>query len=65
VEHFRVEARNGKAWTPMVEGRAIGHKRIDRFTPVTASRVRLIILQSSAAAHIGEFQLFHPGNERP
>jgi alpha-L-fucosidase len=42
----------------MVEGRAIGHKRIDSFAPVRTSRVRLNILSSSAEAHIREFQLF-------
>jgi alpha-L-fucosidase len=40
------------------QGNAIGHKRIDHFAPVTASRVRLNILSSSAEAHIREFQLF-------
>ncbi len=59
VEHFRIEAWNGKAWNKVVEGRAIGHKRIDHFAPVTTSRVRLNILSSSAEAHIREFQLFN------
>jgi alpha-L-fucosidase len=62
VEHFRIEVWNGKAWSPVVEGRAIGHKRIDRFAPVTASRVRLNILASTAEAHIREFQLFNFGD---
>jgi alpha-L-fucosidase len=41
---------------------AIGHKRIDSFPPVTASRVRLSILSSTAEAHIREFQLFEVGD---
>ncbi len=61
VEHFRIEVWNGKAWSAVVDGRAIGHKRIDRFTRVTASRVRLNILASSAEAHIREFQVFDGG----
>jgi alpha-L-fucosidase len=52
---------DGKDWKTAVEGRAIGHKRIDRFATITASRVRLHILASSAEAHIREFQLFYTG----
>ena len=58
VEHFRIEAWDGKKWMPVDEGRAIGHKRIDHFSPVTTSKVRLNILSSSDAAEIREFQLF-------
>ncbi|HYW67875.1 MAG TPA: alpha-L-fucosidase, partial [Candidatus Dormibacteraeota bacterium] len=62
VERFRVEAWTGTGWKPLVEGSAIGHKRIDHFAPVTASRVRLNILASSAEAHIREFQIFNAGD---
>ena len=58
VEHFRIEVWDGKLWKTAVDGRAIGHKRIDRFARVTASRIRLNILSSTAAAHIREFQVF-------
>ena len=61
VEHFRIEVWTGNAWHSVVEGRAIGHKRIDYFAPVTATRVRLNILASTAEAHIREFQLFNAG----
>jgi len=58
IERYAIEVyRNGK-WLSVVSGRAIGHKRIDPFRPVTASRVRLHILASSGQAHIREFQLF-------
>jgi alpha-L-fucosidase len=59
VQHFRVEAWHGKRWQNVFEGHAIGHKRIDHFAPVTASRVRLNILSSAGEAHIREFQLFN------
>jgi len=62
VEHYRIEIWDGRSWKSVVEGHAIGHKRIDSFPPVTASRVRLNILASSAAAHIREFQIFSIGN---
>jgi len=63
VEHFRIEAWTGKDWSSLVEGNAIGHKRIDRFGPVTASRIRLNILASSSEAHIREFQVFSTGSD--
>lgn len=62
VEHFRIEAWDGKLWKTLVEGNPIGHKRIDSFPPVTASRIRLSILSSSAEAHIREFQIFDIGS---
>jgi len=58
VQRFRIEIWNGGSWKSVVEGGAIGHKRIDNFPPVTTSRARLNILASSAEAHIREFQLF-------
>src|SRR4029077_5044299 len=62
VERFRVEVWTGNRWKPLVEDSAIGHKRIDTFPPVTASRVRLNIISSSAEAHIREFQMFNVGS---
>lgn len=59
VEQYRIEAWDGRTWRVLAEGHAIGHKRLDRFNPITASRVRLNILASSAEAHIREFQLFN------
>ena len=61
VEHFRVEAWAGNHWNTLVDGHAIGHKRIDHFAAVTASRIRLNILSSSAEAQIREFRVFNDG----
>ena len=59
VQLYAIEIfREGK-WSAVARGQAIGHKRIDQFAPVTASRVRLHILSSSAEAHIREFQIFN------
>jgi alpha-L-fucosidase len=58
IEKYCLEIyKNGK-WIEIFKGQAVGHKRIDSFPAVTASRVRLNILSSSAEAHIREFQLF-------
>jgi alpha-L-fucosidase len=61
VQHYKIEIWDGKVWLAVAEGHPIGHKKIDRFPAVTASRVRLNILASSSEAHIREFQLFFVG----
>jgi alpha-L-fucosidase len=58
VQAFRVEVWDSSRWQPVVTGNTIGHKRIEEFAPLTASRVRLNILSSTGAAEIREFQLF-------
>jgi alpha-L-fucosidase len=59
VEQYAIEAYEGGKGMTVTKGRAIGRKRIDLFAPVTASRIRLKILASSAEAHIREFQIFN------
>ena len=61
VEHYRIESWDGKAWKAVTEGHPIGHKKIDVFAPVTASRVRLKILGASGEIGIREFQLYRAG----
>jgi alpha-L-fucosidase len=58
IQKYAVEINRSGKWIQIFKGNAVGHKRIDHFAPVTASRVRLNILSSSAEAHIREFQLF-------
>jgi alpha-L-fucosidase len=60
VEKYAIEVWDGKSsrWARVAEAQAIGHKKIDGFAPVTASRVRLCILSSTTEAHIREFQLY-------
>lgn len=58
VEHYKIEVWKDSAWTAVAEGQAVGHKKIDAFPSVTASRVRLNIVASSGPIRISEFQLF-------
>ena len=60
VQKYAIEvwSETDKTWKRIAEGQAIGHKKIDKFPPVTASRIRLNILSSTAEAHIREFQLY-------
>ena len=64
IQKYSIEIYSEGKWTEVARGQAIGHKRVDRFAPVTASRVRLNILSSSAEAHVREFQLFHSRDAR-
>jgi alpha-L-fucosidase len=64
VEQYAIEAWEGGKWRPVAGGYAIGHKKIDAFGGVTASRVRLRIVSSVGEAHIREFQLYRAGGAR-
>ena len=59
VQQYAIEIFKAGKWVEVTRGYAIGHKRIDNFSPVTASRIRLNILSSTNEAHIREFQLFN------
>jgi alpha-L-fucosidase len=59
VQKYAIEIFKEGKWSSVVKGQAIGHKKIDVFPPVTASRVRLNIISSSSEAHIRQFQLFN------
>ncbi|MFJ5725362.1 alpha-L-fucosidase [Streptomyces sp. NPDC093149] len=54
VEKFAVEARIGGTWQRIAEGTTIGHRRIlPLAAPVTATSVRVKVLESRATPHPG------------
>ncbi|MFE7042876.1 hypothetical protein ACFU9X_26565 [Streptomyces atratus] len=54
LEKFAVEARTGGNRQPIAEGTTIGHRRIRPLaTPVTATAVRVKVLESRATPHPG------------
>jgi alpha-L-fucosidase len=59
VQKYSIDAWNGTGWKAVAAGEAIGHKKIDVFPAVSATRVRLNILSSTDAAAIREFQLYN------
>lgn len=59
VQKYSIDIWTGTEWKTVSKAEAIGHKKIDIFPAVTASRVRLNVLSSSDAAAIREFQLYH------
>ena len=57
VTSYSIEYWNGSAWTACASGSSIGTNKVDRFKPVTSSRVRLSIGSvSSATPSICEFE---------
>ena len=58
VRQYQVEIWTGNGWKAVARAQAIGHKKIDTFEPVTATRVRLNLLSTTDAAQIREFALY-------
>jgi len=59
VKSFRVEVHDGISWMEVARGETIGYKRIVRFPEVTASKVRLKIVQSRACLVISNFGVYY------
>jgi alpha-L-fucosidase len=64
VQKYAIEVEEGGKWRRVAEGQAIGHKKIDHFTPVTAQHVRLNLISTTAPAHIREFQIYNTAATR-
>jgi alpha-L-fucosidase len=64
VQKYAIEVMQDGKWKRVAEGRAIGHKKIDRFAPVIAEHVRLNLLATAGTARIREFQLYSSGGTR-
>lgn len=58
VQKYAIEIDEHGFWKSVAEAQAIGHKKIDIFPAVTAQRVRLNLLSTTAEASIREFQLY-------
>ena len=58
VEAFKLEARAGGQWQEVARATTIGYKRLLRFKPVTADRVRVTILDSRDCPTIRQFGVY-------
>jgi len=58
VEAYSIETWDGQEWKSIAEGTTIGHKKLDRFPDVTASKARLAIRQSQASPLIRTFGIY-------
>jgi alpha-L-fucosidase len=61
VTEYRIEAEENGAWREVAHAQAIGHKKIDIFPAVTATAVRLTLLDSNGPVQIREFQVYNGG----
>jgi alpha-L-fucosidase len=58
VTAYRIEAEEHGQWRQVAQAQAIGHKKIDIFPAVTATAVRLVLLDSNGPVRIREFQVY-------
>lgn len=58
IEAYRIEYQDGASWKTIVSGTTVGYKRLDRFGPVTARRVRLVVEKAKACPAISSFGLY-------
>jgi alpha-L-fucosidase len=63
VERFAIDAWQDGQWRTVAEATTIGYKRLLRFPEVSASRVRLRILESRDSPALCEFGLFKASNK--
>jgi alpha-L-fucosidase len=63
IEAWRLEAQVGGDWLLAAEGTTVGYKRIARFAPVTAGRLRVTITKSRACPTLATLGVYRsPGS---
>lgn len=63
IEEFRLEAQDGSGWKEIARGTTVGYKRLLRFEPVTATKVRLTIDKSRIRPTLSSFGLYNSQKE--
>ena len=58
VERYRLEGWTGGGWQTLSSGTTIGHKKLDRFPAVTATRARLTIESALDEPRISALRLY-------
>lgn len=58
IREYALLARTDAGWKRLVEGSAIGHKKIDRFTPLRTDRLKLAIRRADDTPLIRGFAAF-------
>ncbi len=59
IEAFKLEYWDGQKWIKVTEGTTVGYKRLLRFDPITAPKVKLTITSSRLNPTIAEFGLYN------
>jgi len=62
IRRYDVEGlKSDGEWAKLCEGQSVGHKRIERFTPVEARRVRLKVTAASANPMVRKLAVYSVG----
>ena len=61
ITAYRIEVEERGQWREVAHAQAVGHKKIDIFPTVTATAVRLTLLETNGPAQIREFQVYNGG----
>ncbi len=61
ITAYRIEVKERGEWREVAHAQAVGHKKIDIFPTVTATGVRLTLLDANGPAQIREFQVYNGG----
>ncbi len=59
IRKYVVEAKVGDDWQKVGGGTCIGHKRIQKFDPVSVTAVRLRVLESAGVPFIRKLDVFN------
>ncbi len=58
IQAYKVEGMVNSDWKLLSEGTTIGDRKVDKFTPVLAWKVRLTIIKASASPAISTFSIY-------
>jgi alpha-L-fucosidase len=58
ITEHRVEAKSNGVWTTIASGTAVGHRKVHRVGPRTATSVALVITQARAAPAVTELGVY-------
>lgn len=58
VRRYQLEAKVGGKWNIVCQGESIGHKRIEKFTPITTRQLRLKITEATREPQIRRFSVY-------
>ena len=59
-QQYRIEARQGATWTTIAQGTTVGHGVVQDVPPVTASAVRITLVNDKGGPGVAELMLFRP-----
>ncbi len=59
IREYTIDGWVDGRWQPLAKGSCVGHKRIEKFEPVSVSKVRLSVTKAAAEPIIRRLALFH------